>query len=696
LAIKKELKFSGRGGDPMLRRKTSLVVAVLLGFSFAALWWLTLTAAAKPAKPGPKGVDLYGDLLPPGAVARLGTIRLRIPYFNSALVFSRDGKFFVTGGGDENAVIHGLGWNDPEEGKHGKPGGIRFWDAETGKELRRFDARSRFVRALALTPDDKLLASCGGGKEVHLRNTANGETARIFPTEHQAAFVCFSPDGKTLAATTIRNTVHLWEVETGRPIRTISITDKIYNQISRLCFSPDGKVLAGACAQKGGVYLWDVGTGEVVQHMHAGKTSFYSLAFSADSKTLAAGGGGDGEDCTVRSFDVKTARELFQTDDSAGPAMGLRFSDDGKTLTAIGWEGVSFHDAQHGKLVRRLWKEKKRLQGPVTLSPDGKTCAWTFYQGLHLVDLETGRERIELGGSEIHIGWADFSPDGKTIGTSGGKLRLWDLESMREKPIESNDAVSCAAFTPDQQTIVVASFGQTLALRDTNTGKDLRKFVGTPGEVECLRFLPDSKTVASMCRYLTTRKGNSEVQMADQHIRIWSLATGKEVRKAKVPTGMFGSFALSPDGRLVSTGEVVVNIEKEKEIKLEKGDASFCVAFAADSKRVAAGCTDGTLRLWDAGTGKEVRRFKGFDGFILALAFSRDNRLMASGGTDHVVRVWNIETGEQVGQLTGHRGLIRAVAFSPDGSLLLSGSDDTTVLVWSVPRAPAPKQRDAP
>jgi hypothetical protein len=90
--LKKEPKpISGHGGDPMLRRNTSLVVVAFLGFSFAALWWLTLPAAAKPAKAGPKGVDLYGDLLPPGAVARLGTVRLRIPYFNSALVFSKDG-----------------------------------------------------------------------------------------------------------------------------------------------------------------------------------------------------------------------------------------------------------------------------------------------------------------------------------------------------------------------------------------------------------------------------------------------------------------------------------------------------------------------------------------------------------------------------------------------------------------------------
>ena len=272
---------------PMIRWLDRMIRVTFAGFFIGVLVWSLLPVAAKPVRPGPKGIDLYGDPLPPGAIARLGTVRLRIPYFNSALIFSNDGKFFITGGGDENDFIHALGWRNSREGKGSA---IRFWDAETGKESRRFDSRTRLIRSLALTPDGKLLASCGDDKEVRLWKAANGEAVRGLPTEHQTALVCFSPDGKTLAATTIRNTVYLWEVESGRAIRTIPAINKIYNQIGRLCFSSDGKVLAGALTHNGGIVLWDVASGNVIRELRKGQGAFYSLAFSGDGNTLAAGG----------------------------------------------------------------------------------------------------------------------------------------------------------------------------------------------------------------------------------------------------------------------------------------------------------------------------------------------------------------------------------------------------------------------
>ena len=109
------------------------------------------------------------------------------------------------------------------------------------------------------------------------------------------------------------------------------------------------------------------------------------------------------------------------------------------------------------------------------------------------------------------------------------------------------------------------------------------------------------------------------------------------------------------------------------------------VAFATDGATVATTHRGGTIRRWDAATGRELGRLAGPEEGAWSLAFAPDGKTLATAGFgEPSVRLLEVATGRELARLEGHKGSVLALVFSPGGRRLATGGGDTTVVTWDV------------
>lgn len=101
-----------------------------------------------------------------------------------------------------------------------------------------------------------------------------------------------------------------------------------------------------------------------------------------------------------------------------------------------------------------------------------------------------------------------------------------------------------------------------------------------------------------------------------------------------------------------------------------KAPGIYDSAIAPDNRLLAVGGSDGLLRLWDLGSGKEVRTFKGHTKYIRSVAYSPDGKWIASGSGDATVRLWDVNSGKELKSFKLSKS-VWAVTFDTSGKNLL-------------------------
>ncbi|MCY2991401.1 MAG: pentapeptide repeat-containing protein, partial [Planctomycetota bacterium] len=157
------------------------------------------------------------------------------------------------------------------------------------------------------------------------------------------------------------------------------------------------------------------------------------------------------------------------------------------------------------------------------------------------------------------------------------------------------------------------------------------------------------------------------------------------------PASPGNTLAVSPDGTLIASGHNdgsvrLWDVASAKELRACNGHQGSVgsVAFSPDGRQLASGSSDKSVRLWDVASAKELRVCNGHQGYVGSVAFSPDGRQLASGSDDNSVRLWDVASAKELRVCNGHQGSVRSVAFSPDGRQLASGSHDKSVRLWDV------------
>jgi WD40 repeat protein len=153
--------------------------------------------------------------------------------------------------------------------------------------------------------------------------------------------------------------------------------------------------------------------------------------------------------------------------------------------------------------------------------------------------------------------------------------------------------------------------------------------------------------------------------------------------------------AIRPSGRLAVAAVALVHLISSPargqdsagfQLVTPEGHSSSinAILFSADGRLVVTAGSDGTARLWEAATGREIRAFRGHTGSVNSAAFSPDGKQVVTASDDGALRLWDVATGRMLHRLSAHRGGTLAALFSPDGRLLASAGRDSTARVWDL------------
>jgi WD40 repeat protein len=452
------------------------------------------------------------------------------------------------------------------------------------------------------------------------------------------ASLAFSPDGGAIAVSGYFNLPKILDARTGREIATLTRTGTgVEAGVSSIAFSPGGdRVITSSMDRL--AMLWDAKTGQKKLTLKGHLGGVNTCTFSPDGKWIVTGG----EDKTARVWNAQTGDEIRCLKGSRSAIFSVAVSPDNRRIAIGNKQLVQIWDANTGKMLLKLVGHKSDVWS-VTFSRDGKRIVTgSRDRTAKIWNAMTGKAIVTLKGHKGGVQSVAISPNGDWIltGSDDHTARLWDAEIGRDIcTLRGHSDVVCAvAFSPDGKRIATGSRDGSTKIWSAARRENV-VLQGHKNAISTVTWAPDGRKIATGSH--------------DNTVKVWDAESGRSgITIRGVTNGMH--MYQTVYGDFVAKG------------------FNYCT-YSHDGRRFVTASTDGTARLWDAATGKQILVFKGHADNITSVAFSPDDGRIVTGSDDHTARVWDAGTGAPLLTLTDTNS-VGSVCFSPDGTRIATGS----------------------
>ena len=487
---------------------------------------------------------------------------------------------------------------------------FRVWDVLTGRLVSRLRLlnESYVVYLLALSPDGKLLAGQDFGRQaVRILDVDSGKERKpLAIAGKRLGSAAFSGNGSVLM-TVGGSEIQLWNPSEGKLIR--SFASPVEVAYAKIAFS--GKIIATRGAD-GSIRLWDATTGTATAVIYPAIQFGFRrevLAFSPDDKSLVLNGGPQ-----IEIWDVATVRRVRVPNepDLAHRVTGCQVavSPDCTIVATCRSCTIQLWDARTGQQIGRdLDLGDRPVQDSLAFSADGK---FLICQGWGILPVAA---LLSSANSSAGLHPAPFPPPPRPWST--GYCSSADLPLLRSiasgkwpQWVEDSSLADVLALSPRGDTVARLKRGTNddwmVSLRDFTTGQEL-SCVPCAGRCWSAVFSPDGRRVAVGCA---------------RHVKLWDIAAGREVRRfeeaffpsARSRPGFRPQLAISPDGTVLAvagadnaSGDTSIrlwDVATGRELSPLRGHHGVVqsLAFFPDGKRLLSGSSDTTALVWELST----------------------------------------------------------------------------------------------
>lgn len=446
-----------------------------------------------------------------------------------------------------------------------------------------------YATRIRLHPDNKRLFaytlkgeiksySLPDGQELGKLSIYSGETVPQISSKME-----FSHDGKYLAVPFFNNTIHIIDVAANKEYAVFKDHQAGSNVISDIKFKETENKLISVDAIKN-IFVFDIAsrkkilavsntmfspvcvevhpkqdyylvndmkkvdyckfsTGEIVREYQNKANRLLNMSYDQQGKYLATAG----DDISIKLWNLKE-NKIERVIPGFFP---LVFTGDGKKLiTMYNTIGLAIWNPETGEKLQDLNTEFELIQN-LSVSADGRYLAGGgFMSVVKIWDLETGKLVKKFTGHAGGIYATAFSPDGKYLASCGldQTIKIWEVSSGKEvKTLEGHTiVVSDVQFTKDGKWLISAAWDKTLKIWDTQSWTLNKTLEGHVNIITDLDISDDGK-------YLASASGNNVVSPADNSVRIWDLASGKQLCKLDNPTGQLNKVIFDKGTDLLYT-----------------------------------------------------------------------------------------------------------------------------------------------